>query len=80
MWQDALFLTGGGLLALGFLPTLFGRQKPSRWTAAMFVLVLTSFGGGFLSLDLYWSAGSQFVGAAMWAATIFQQRGEKAGY
>jgi hypothetical protein len=74
MWQDWLFLTGAGLLDVGFLPTLLGRQKPSRWTAAMFTVVLTTFGLGFISLEMYLSAGAQIVGAGMWVVTIFQAR------
>jgi hypothetical protein len=74
MWQDWLFLVGGGALDVGFLPTLLGKQKPSRWTAAMFVVVLTAFTAGFVTLKLPLSAAGQAIGVVMWAATIFQPR------
>ena len=74
MWQDWLFLIGGGVLDLGFLPTLIGKQKPSQWTAAMFLVVLAAFGFGFLTLGLYLSTIAQWVGAIMWGATLFQSR------
>ena len=74
MWQD-LVLGGTSLvLCVAMIPTILGRDKPNRWTAAMFVATLLTSASVMVNLELWLTAVTQYVGAVEWGITIFQRR------
>ncbi len=74
MWQDWVLGASSLVMCLAFVPTIIGKDKPDRWTAAMFVLALLAGGIAMATLGLWLATITQLVGAVEWGITIFQKR------
>ena len=56
MWQDLIYAVGSTIFGIGLLPTIFGKFKPSFYTAIAYVIVLTAFALSDWSLHLTFGA------------------------
>lgn len=72
MWQDYVIAVGAIGLALALIPSIRADQKPSVFTSAPTAFVLFVFSASYASLDLWFAACTQFVGAALWTVLALQ--------
>lgn len=77
MWQDWVLGASSLAMCLAFIPTIIGKDKPDRWTAGMFTILLLISASTFITLDLWLGAITQYIGAVEWSITIFQKRRTK---
>jgi len=70
-WQEVVFTVGGFVFFIALLPSIFSKNKPAFATSIMTAIFLTLFVVAFATLDLWWSAAAQALGAlAWWVLTI----------
>jgi len=70
-WQEVVFTVGGFMFFVALLPSIFFDNKPAFSTSLMTASFLSLFVVAFATLDLWWSAGAQALGAlAWWILTI----------
>lgn len=74
-WQELVFTAGGFVFFIALLPSIFSKSKPAFITSLMTASFLSLFVLAFATLDLWWSAGAQALGAlAWWVLTIQSYR------
>lgn len=73
LWQDWIFAIGQIFFLLALLPSVFGKDKPSKYSSAPTALVLYLFSYTFYSLDLIWGAIMSFLVAVVWTVLFFQK-------
>ena len=73
MWQDYIFTIGSVFFAVGLVPSILGKHKPSLWTSFVTGFWLSVFAGVYVTLDLTFAAVSTGVTALMWW-TLFIQK------
>jgi len=70
-WQELVFTAGGFVFFIALLPSIFSKNKPAFITSLTTASFLSLFVVAFATLDLWWSAGAQALGAlAWWILTI----------
>jgi hypothetical protein len=70
-WQELVFTTGGFVFFIALLPSIFSDNKPAFATSIITASFLTLFIFAFATLDLWWSAAAQALGAlAWWVLTV----------
>jgi hypothetical protein len=71
-WQELIFTLGGFAFFVALLPSIFSEHKPAFTTSLMTASFLTLFVVAFATLDLWWSAVAQSLGAAAWWVLTIQ--------
>jgi len=71
-WQEVVFAIGGFAFFMALLPSIFSNNKPAFSTSLMTASFLTTFVLAFATLDLWWSAAAQALGAAGWWVLAIQ--------
>jgi hypothetical protein len=65
-WQELVFTVGGFVFFIALLPSIFSKNKPAFITSLVTASFLSLFVLAFATLDLWWSAGAQALGALAW--------------
>lgn len=60
--------------SLALLPSVFGREKPSRWTCGSTAVLLGGLAFVFWSLDLWLSMAATSLVSVVWTVLLFQRR------
>ena len=74
MIQDYIYTAGSILFILSLLPALKAKEKPPRFTCALTGSVLYVYAINGYTLDLYFTAITTLVTAAVWTVLLFQRR------
>lgn len=74
MWQDQVIAAGQWFFVAALLPSILDKDgKPSLWTSASTAVILTIFGGTFLTLDMKAAGYSSMASALAWWILFFQK-------
>lgn len=71
-WQDVVLAIGTWIFALALLPSLFSKNKPSKWTSLMTAVPLSSFVVCYFTLGLWITGISISVSSLLWWVLFYQ--------
>jgi hypothetical protein len=74
MIQDYIYTAGSIIFILSLLPAVFSKEKPPRSTCALTGGVLYVYAVNGYTLDLYFTAITTLITAAVWTVLLFQRR------
>lgn len=73
IWQDYIITVGCFGFALALLPSIFGKNKPSKASCLITVVLLTIISFAFATLKLWLSMASELIAIIAWLILYFQQ-------
>ncbi|HEU4677731.1 MAG TPA: hypothetical protein VFS75_03375 [Candidatus Paceibacterota bacterium] len=73
-WQDAVLTVGNCVFFIALLPSIFGPNKPSKWTSLSTAATLTAFTATYLTLSLAFAPIATGATALAWWVLYFQKR------
>lgn len=72
-WQDTILAIGSLIFSIALIPSLISRHKPALITSLSTGLVLLVFSATYVSLSLWYAAGSSGLNAMLWLALAAQK-------
>ena len=72
MWQDWVLMIGGFGFAIGLLPAILGRDKPSLYSSIITGIILLIFGVVYVSLGLWLAFTSTILVSIEWFILAIQ--------
>jgi len=73
LWQDVVLFVGNIVFLIGIFPSIFSKDKPSKWTSLPTAIALTSFSFVYYSLSLTLSTVLVALCALGWWVLFFQK-------
>lgn len=73
-WQDLVLTVGQLIFFVALLPSVFSKNKPSKWTSLITAVVLISFGFTFFSLGMVYSTIVAVLNSFVWGILYVQKR------
>ncbi len=73
-WQDLVLTVGQLIFSIALLPSVFSKNKPSKWTSFMTSIVLGTFGFTFFSLGMMYATAVAILNACIWGILYVQKR------
>lgn len=72
-WQDYVISISQIFFVIALIPSIRGQHKPDAITSVMFCTFVAIVGACLLSLELWISAATAFLGAIAWAILAVQK-------
>jgi hypothetical protein len=72
-WQDIVIAIGSLILAIGLIPSVLSKDKPSLWTSVITSLVLITFTIAYASLALWYATFTTALAALLWIVLAAQK-------
>lgn len=72
-WQDAVLMVGNIIFFVALIPSIIGKDKPSKWTSFTTALTLTIFTATYFTLSLTYATIATALTAIAWWVLFFQK-------
>lgn len=72
-WQDLVLLIGNIIYCIALIPSIFGPNKPSKWTSLMNAVTLTAFTVTYVSLSFMYASIAVAISALGWWVLFAQK-------